>query len=395
MAGEPRVLMLIETYPAPNKPAYSGAAAQLRALAPRLQAAGVAVEVLTSRAGPHDIQDELDGIRVTRLAVPSAETRSARLAQRVPLWLARHRRDWDIVHIHGMTRTALAALAAARVLKKPSVLKFTLLGNDDPLTVRGSRFSGAKMGLLRLADAYAAPSTALAEAVGAAGLPSDRVVRIPNGVDPARFAPADDYERQRLRNDLLQTHGWPEDALIVLFVGAMEHRKGIDVLGQAWVRVVRRVPHARLLLVGPKRGEHGEHGLVLEWRLRNADVAGTAAMAGYSERPEDYCKAADLFVFPSRAEGLPNALIEAQAAGLPCVAAEIEGVTRDVVEEGTTGLIVPQEDPDALAGALAGLLQDQPRRRRMGLAARQRAVELFSLDEVAGRYVQLYARLSE
>jgi glycosyltransferase involved in cell wall biosynthesis len=394
MSGNPRVLMLIDAYPgSANSPDYSGAANQLRALAPRLRAAGVEVRVLTSHAARNDVEDAVDGIGVVRLAAPEGKRRSPRFAQRVPMWMLRHRREWDIVHIHGMARSALAALAAARLLGKKSLLKFTLMGSDDALTVRASRLSGAKMRLLRLADAYAAPSAALADSVRAAGLPAERVARIPNGVDLNKFAPPAGDKRARLRKELLDRFHWPHDALLVLFVGAIEPRKGIDTLARAWPDAASRVPRARLLLVGPRDGARAETAERFEKGLRAAGVTETAALAGFSDRPEDFYGAADLFVLPSRGEGLPNALIEAHASGLPSVAAHIEGVTGDVVDDGKTGLIVPQDDAPELARALVSLMEDGARRREMGLAARARAEERFSLGHVAGKYADLYGTL--
>ncbi|HUW59427.1 MAG TPA: glycosyltransferase family 4 protein [Candidatus Bathyarchaeia archaeon] len=393
MPDNPRVLMLIDTYPGSAVLSdYSGEANQLRALSPRLQAAGVEVRVLTSNVARRDAEDEVDGVRVIRLAAPE-HGRATRFAQRVPMWLLRHRREWDIVHIHSTARSALAALAATRVLGKKSLLKFTLMGSDDAITVRESRLSGIKMRLLRLADAYAAPSTALAESVSAAGLPADRVARIPNGADLNKFAPPTEDERARLRNDLLEQFQWLHDALIALFVGAIEPRKGIDTLARAWPDVARRVPRARLLLVGPRDGARAETAAQFENDLRDAGVAETAALAGFSDRPEDFYRAADLFVFPSRGEGLPSALIEAHAAGLPSVAAQINGIIEDIIDEGKTGLIVPQDDPAQLSRALVALLEDDARRLRMGLAARARAEQCFSIDHVARRYVDLYAKL--
>ncbi len=124
-----------------------------------------------------------------------------------------------------------------------------------------------------------------------------------------------------------------------------------------------------------------------------AGVGKTAALAGMTECPEAYYRAADLFVFPSTGEGLPNALIEAHASGLASVATAISGVTEDVVDDGNTGVIVPQDDGDRFSAAAVSLLQDDARRREMGVAARARAEKLFSLDHVARQYVELYGKL--
>ena len=94
------------------------------------------------------------------------------------------------------------------------------------------------------------------------------------------------------------------------------------MLAAAWPEVVRRAPKARLLVVGPRGGERAETAAQFEGALRSSGVAETVALRGFADRPEVYYQAADLFVFPSRGEGLPNALIEAHAAGLPSVATE-------------------------------------------------------------------------
>ena len=252
MDGPARVLMVIETYGRAGGIDYTGAGEQLRTLAPRLQERGVVVQVLTSQVGREGTAQEEDGVLVTRLGVAGGTRRSARFAQRtarfaqrVPHWMMKHRRAWDIVHIHGVTRTAFAAIAAARVLGKKSLVKFTMLGSDDAVTVGASRLGAFKLALLGLADAYVAPSTALAEAATRAGLKAERVVRIPNGVDMKRFAPAAGEARARVRGDVLEPLGWPRDALVALFVARSSRGK----VWTCWRRRGRKLCGGR-----PRRG---------------------------------------------------------------------------------------------------------------------------------------------
>jgi glycosyltransferase involved in cell wall biosynthesis len=102
--------------------------------------------------------------------------------------------------------------------------------------------------------------------------------------------------------------------------------------------------------------------------------------------------ALDLFVLPSLSEGMPNAVLEAMACGLPVVATEVGGVS-EVVEHGVTGLLVPSEDEEALASRLEELVCSETKRQMLGKNARERALACFSLDKMVRAYEQLYVSL--
>lgn len=127
--------------------------------------------------------------------------------------------------------------------------------------------------------------------------------------------------------------------------------------------------------------------------LEETGLLDTVRFTGLVADPETYLRASDVFAFPSRKEGLPNALIEAQAAGVACVASDLPGITSDVIEPDQTGYIVPQNDPDALAQRVTTLLKDSELNGRMRAAARDRAVRLFDLEVVAEKYKALYEEL--
>lgn len=195
---------------------------------------------------------------------------------------------------------------------------------------------------------------------------------IPNGVDTARFTPAEHREE-----------GGP---VHLVFVGRVVHQKGLDVLLAALSKLPAEAEYALTIVGdGPLRGALTEQAAALGVLPRMR----FAGWAGREEMPE-LLRRADLFVFPSRDEGMPNAVLEAMAAGLPVVATRISG-NEEVVVDGETGLLVPPDDPDALAGALAGLLTDAARRRRLGAAGRERVCREYSWRSVAERYAALCA----
>ena len=101
----------------------------------------------------------------------------------------------------------------------------------------------------------------------------------------------------------------------------------------------------------------------------------------------------DLFVLPSKAEGISNTIMEAMASGLPVVATEVGG-NRELVVQGQTGMLVPQDDPQAMAEAMAAYLTDPDRCRREGAAARDRAERVFSLHAMVDNYMKVYDRVT-
>ena len=213
------------------------------------------------------------------------------------------------------------------------------------------------------------------------GVADAKIARVFNPLDAGLWRAGD---RSAARAQL----GLPADAAVVAWHGRVDlHRKGLDVLVEAWRRLSG--DGRRLLLVGT--GAHAE-----ELRTLLAPVDGVEWIDEYvldRERMRRYLSAADVYVLPSRHEGFPVAPIEAMACGLPVVAADAPGV-RDIFAggEASGGLVVPRGDAQALAAALEGLLTDESRRLELGRRARQRVEEAFSLDAVGGQLREFFVR---
>jgi glycosyltransferase involved in cell wall biosynthesis len=179
------------------------------------------------------------------------------------------------------------------------------------------------------------------------------------------------------------------DELVIGIVAALERRKGHDVLFRALGRLAqqsgRRV-HCLVCGAGSDRG-------ALEKLARELGISASVAFLGERRQVADVLAALDVFVLPSRHEGLGVAILEAMAMGLPVVASAVGGIPETVVA-GRTGLLVPPEDPDALATAISTLALDPERSRRMGSAGRDRVLSEFSMEAMASRYERLYVEVS-
>ena len=144
----------------------------------------------------------------------------------------------------------------------------------------------------------------------------------------------------------------------------------------AWSKVIRNRPNARLILLGAKEA-HDYEALAATLGIQD-----TIAWAGYKKDVRPWLAAADVLVMPSRSEGAGLAALEAMAMGRAVVASRVGGIP-EYVEDNCSGLLVEPENPDALASALLRLISDPAERARMGQAGRRRAFSEFSLEASA------------
>lgn len=216
------------------------------------------------------------------------------------------------------------------------------------------------------------------------GVPAAGVTSICNGVDTERFAPADRSQaRQRLDAPLLAPQ-----AFVVGAVGRLSAVKNLPMLVQAFARVHRRNPafagRARLVLVGD-----GPESAALRAQLEHEGIAACTLMPGARDDVPDWLQALDLLCLPSLAEGISNAILEAMASGLPVIATDVGG-NAELVENGSTGWLVPSGDADALAARIEAYFEDRATLERHAAAARQLAVTKFSLDGMVSEYHRVY-----
>jgi glycosyltransferase involved in cell wall biosynthesis len=376
-------------------PELSGAGLQCRTLVGALDDR-VDCAVLTTATDPAlPAHDDVDGIRVRRVAVDVTSRRSrAGAGARLVAAFLRLVRSRDIVHLHGFSRKSGPLILLARALGKRVAIKLTSVGHDDPVSMQArGRFAWR---CYAAADLFIAVSPRLAQLYGQTGLPPERLRLIPNGVDVERFRPAEPGERKALREAL----GWPPDRPVVLFVGFFSHEKQPRVLFDAWARLREQGGRpANLVFVGATGSRYYEvdsalaGGVRAEARRRGLDT--DIVFVERTAEIERYYRAADIFAMPSSREGLPNALLEAMASGLVCVVSVLPGVTDSLVRDGVDGLLVPVGDVGALTGALGAALDDPGLAVRLGGRARRRIEDGYTISATAGRHLDAYRALIE
>jgi glycosyltransferase involved in cell wall biosynthesis len=211
------------------------------------------------------------------------------------------------------------------------------------------------------------------------GLPSAKVCVIPNGVDGERFAQAAPAD--------LTPFGIPRGSRVLLFVGRLDPQKGPLELLEASAELLTEFPDLHVLMVGD-----GPLATQLRAWTHERNLDARIHFAGRQADVASLMRAADLFVLPSRWEGLPNVVLEAMAAGTPVVAHAVEGI-RDLLGDGKLGTIVPPGGEFGLAAAIRGVLQNPEPPRRAAKEAQLSIAARFTWPIVAAEYERLYAQL--
>jgi glycosyltransferase involved in cell wall biosynthesis len=365
-----RLALVSRRYP----PQIGGGEKVMSYLAAALAAEGADVTVLCCQAFDVDLPaQEDDGPRIVRL--PSSPVRgwgTVRYMAALGAWLRRN--PVDLAYVSMLKHDAYATLGAARSRGFPVVLRPEGAGATGDIAWQGWGRGGRVIARrCRRADALVAISPSVRAELLAAGYDPSRVVDLPNGVPVPELAwtPRADWTR----------------APSAVFVGRLAPEKGLHALVDAWPIVRRAHPAARLTMIG-----EGPERTSLEAKIAGLGLIGAIELTGARPDPRPALHAADLFVLPSREEGMSIALLEAMALGLPAVASDIPG-NRRLIDDLETGRLAPPDDPRALAAAVLDQWANFDRAIVMGQNARKRVVDRFSVSASARQHLSLFRDL--
>ncbi len=307
---------------------------------------------------------ERRGIPVVRVDI-----RKKRLAPLLALrrWLAAHRAEIDVVNTHSSTDSWLTALACATLPHAPPIVRTRHVST----TIR-NRPTTRWLYARATAHIVTAGEALRRQLARDNGIPLAHMTSVPTGIDLARFVPGDPVAaRARL--------GLPERRTLGI-VATLRDWKGHDVLFEALARDRGAWGDWNVLVVGD-----GPYRDRLDAQLARLGLSRSIRFVGQQDDVVPWLQALDLFALPSWGEeGVPQAITQAMACGLPVVSTTTGAIT-EAVEAGVTGLIVPPRDVAALGEALATLRDDPALRARLGAAGRARALRDFGLDQMLDR----------
>lgn len=277
----------------------------------------------------------------------------------------------DIVHAHGYKADVYVYFALRRTTT-PFVSTCHNWIKDGPLV---SFYGIVDRFVLRSYAGVIAVSDEVKATLLKAGVSAKKIHLIGNGIDMRPFADA---------TPSLRTDGDGEGALVVGWIGRLSNEKGADIFLRAAASVLAECPGTRFVVVGD-----GPDLALLNALIDDLNIRKSVSLVGRREDMPAVYASLDVMVSSSRQEGLPMAILEGMASGLPLVATAV-GDVPTVVREGSTGFLVASEDVKSLAAGIVGLLRDPSLRRHLGSAARKLIAEEFSAERMAVNYLRVY-----
>lgn len=382
-----RVAMVTRRY----WPLASGSGTIMAHLAAGLLVEGVRCTIITPRWNPSWPQSMTHGAAtVVRLPISSYRTwRDMRYGWTLSTFLRRHADEFNLIYVSELKHEAAAASAAGQRLGWPVVLRAENSGFtgdchwqlNAPLGRRIKQHCGRAAALL-------ASSPIVHRELIAAGFPRERIHLVPSGIPALEESAAEDRAAYRAAFAEADTSlALPKEAALVVFIGRLTEDKGLPDLLRAWSLVTRGRPHARLWLVG-----EGPEQQRLADLTASLGISDSVVLPGVFDAPQDILRAADLFVYPVLEAGTALAPLEAMAAGVPVVASDIPD-NRHMLADGRCGVLVPPEDPTALASAIARLLDSREAAQELSRAAQSRVREEFSLEAMVRHHAELFRQL--
>lgn len=275
------------------------------------------------------------------------------------------------LNTHSSRDTLLAALAARSLLRRPHIVRtrHLILPPTHPATYTW------------LPDRVVTVSQAVADDLIARGVPATRIRVVPTGVDLQRFDP------QRVTSQLRQELGLAPDTLLVGTLAILRNKKGHRDLLAAIPQVLARLPAVHFVIAGD-----GPQEEKLRTEAERLGISSHVHFLGLRRDVPEILSALDLFVLPTREEALGTAFLEAQAMGVPVIGTRVGGVP-ETLRENETGLLVPANDPAALATALLDLLSQPEKRAAFARAARPWVESRFSIERMGEAMLQVYREL--
>lgn len=302
------------------------------------------------------------------------------------LLLLHRKHRFDVIHAHWLLPNGFIGAIVSKLCKIPVVI--TLHGSDIFVSKLNPIFKAiAKWTLKHTAMVTSVTPTFLPE-LAALGVPEEQRCLIPNGVDPEVFPPPTPKQLTELKNKL----SIPDEQRLVFALGRIVLKKGFDILIQALPYVREKCPQTTVII-----GGDGSDLARLKALAKEKGVSDIIRFPGNINRLEIpvYFYLCDLFVLPAvvdpkgNMDGCPIVILEAMACGKPVVSSEISGIPT-VVQNGKTGLLVEEKNPDALAAAIISLLKNPEKREQFGKAGQQRIRHELTWAKTIEQFIDIY-----
>ena len=334
--------------------------------------------------------DYIDGVFVNRVLMPKQQKiEYIKGIFKFYIQLIIMLRTTDLVHIHGFSKRNALVIAISRLFNKKVIIKMTSYGSDDPISIKNTSYFLWK--LFKCCHAYIGISPVFTISYQAAGLSNDRYYFIPNGVDLEIYSPV----LPKIKNALKIKYGFSKEDKVIVFIGHFSKEKRPLLLYKAWVKLCDSNLDTKIIFIGHTKNHFEVNEEIIEIIKQDAIKRGRIQFIKFVETTQhvdEYLKIADIFVFTSIREGLPNVLLEAMACALPCIASDLTNITDWLIDDGVTGLLFCSDDPEVLAEKIKHCLIDNLLQQQLGLNARQFITRNLSSASTSHMVHNLYRR---
>lgn len=370
-----RVLISIMVF----HPVIGGTEGSAKELAAALVRQGHQVDVVTLRHPGLPAHEVLDGVHVHRVLLGVGRHLVFALSYLGSLiwFLLRHRRYGVIQVYFAYLDAVTVALLRPWLGCKGVVVRLGGGGQAGDLArLRRLSLSGVFLPLIKRLDRFVVVSQQMRQELLETGFDASRILVIHNGVDTQVFSPSHPATE-------LAPGG------TVVTVARLSQEKGCHVLLEAWRQVRDALPESRLVIVGD-----GPQRTALQQQATRLGLNGAVTFAGEVADVRGHLQTCGVFVLPSLSEGMPNALLQAMAMGLPCLATRVGGV-EELVQDRVNGRLTEPGNPAALAQLLQELLTDGDQAARLGQAARRTVESRFTIEQMIDGYLRVYGELTK
>lgn len=379
-----KILMVIERY----LPIWGGAENQLAQLMPVLKDKGIEISVATRYWDRKLLRRELrEGASIIRLGIPGeGQVATVAFIFHLLFYLVLSGKNYDIFHSHGAVKMGVLCRIPAVLFGRKNVAKIATAGKIEKL--KTSIFGRILLSFFNKSDLVIGMTHEIRNELVSIGVSGDKIVTIPNGVDCTKFYKENS---KSTRVEFRKYHDLPGDAKVAIFVGRLVYRKGVDVLLKAWDTLSQSYTDYYVLVVGSGRMQPDSVEKEIKSYVNDHHID-RVRFIGEIQAIDYYLANSDLFVFPSRKEGFPNALMEAMAAGLPVVVSDIGGNT-DLVSDKETGLFFKTGDVEDLNRTLTDAMSYGNNIEKLGISARKIMENQYDFPIIASQYTSLYNQL--
>ena len=355
---------------ADGRPTKSGAEIHGENHALQLIELGHRVTIMTKKRFFHTAaRENFNGIDLIRLHPPFRWLE-------IFLRLLTTHNDIDAFYIIGTPKFSVWAILFARLFKKPVTLALT--GKAEIF----SAADGWRNKILSTCTNYVATTKEIRDGFVARGkISPEKISILPHGIDTKKFPQSNESQRRELKI----SHGVDPNCKVLLFCARVVPDKGVDTLQTAWKILHAKFPDAILFVVGG-----GLNHLLDELRALSAELDDSIKVIGEVDAPAEFYRMADVYIFPSRHEGLPTSLLEAMSSGLPAVTSDIGGC-EDVISNDVNGFRVNSEDAAAFAEKISILFTDDERRKIFGERASKLIRETCDFSIVIPKLAEILA----